>query len=244
MTARMHRVSYKSDLVKLSIVKECLKHSKILYGKGHTGKCDKWVEVANEMKEKHKMDFKWTGIRDHMRDYLATVNKEELEHLIETGVTHNEDGKLSDMHELERCTLDLVDAIDLIENEAENKKKDKENQGKIEEELRVAATSGLKLSSDIASESSKTKPSRTNKNGILQESVESLKSFQSGYLDMEKQKQLELAEHNNRVLQVQETQAKAAQTQAEASIKNAEAALLSQKNMERMMDLFVNNNKK
>ena len=51
-TAKIARVSYKSEVVKLSMVKECLKHSKILYGKGHTGTGEKWVEVATILKNK------------------------------------------------------------------------------------------------------------------------------------------------------------------------------------------------
>ena len=58
MTGKLPKMSYKSDLVKLSVVKQGIKHCRVLYSKGQTGKGAKWSEVASELQQKHQMSFK------------------------------------------------------------------------------------------------------------------------------------------------------------------------------------------
>ena len=99
------------NIVRISIVKESIKHSSILYKQGHIGKGDTWTQSAS-LAQQHKMAFKANGVRDWMREYLKDCNKEHLTHFLETLKTDNKDGKQNEMHELERCTLDLLDMIE------------------------------------------------------------------------------------------------------------------------------------
>ena len=231
MTGKLPKVSYKSDLIKLSVVKQGIKHSKVLYSQGQTGKGAKWNEIAIELQKKHQMNFRGTGVRDFLKEYLLTANREQLDHLIETGITENESGILSDRHDLKRCTLDLLDIMESIENEAQFKKDELGKKGKIEEELRLCATTGLNLSSDSISESKNNKNGRVTKQQLLKESTESIKQFGEDYITFEREKAVEEREHNAQLLGIQREQAVAAVQQAQASVKNADANLLAQQNL-------------
>lgn len=210
-----------------------MKHSNVIYKRGHNGKGDAWNKIAHELQKQHKMAFKQNGVRDWMRDYLKETDKEKLIHLTQTGITANENGTVNEMHELERCTLDLLEMIDANEVAEQKEKLALEQKGKLETDLRKVATAGLTVSSDVATDApTTTKP--TSSKEILKANAELLKSFTTEMIEIEKQKLTSMNSTNERELAIKESQAATAKVQANA-------ALMAQQNMEKMMILLQQN---
>jgi len=143
------KVSYKSNEVKLNLVNLASTSADILFASGHTGKTERWDEIAGKLKVRYDMPFTGNGVRDWLKSFLNQFSLDKLQHLKETGITENDNGKLSDAHVLDRAVLDLLEKKQDIKDCQELAVQKKEKQGKMEEEMREAATKGMVKGSDF-----------------------------------------------------------------------------------------------
>ena len=225
-TGNLKKVVYTAN-VKLTLVKHAIKHCRTLYSKGRTGKTDQWVEIANKMIKMYSMKFKGTNLRDFLKNFLDDYKVSLKTHQHLTGVTENEDGTADEYLALEKATADLLQLKKEIEMDEKAEQNAIDLKGKVEEEMRDVAVQGmtkLKDTTNVKGGKAKSKSnSRINLRDVAKESTETLSSFIDSYMSIEKQKMQQTDEHTERRLKIDE--------------KNAEAQLLAQQNLEKMMQI-------
>ena len=78
-----------------------------------------------------------------MKAFVQDFEHNKLEHLIQTGVTDNEDGTVDPAHLVDRACMDLLHLQALIYEEEQSVKREMEIKGQFERELRDVACQGL-----------------------------------------------------------------------------------------------------
>ena len=168
------------------ILSHAIKHHKVLYASGKCGKGGKWEEIATTLTDEHKMPFKANSIRDWIRDYLEKFNNSYKKHVIITGNEQNDDGKLSDAHQIDRACYDLIELKKNLQ-EVEQKKKKAVKDTKVEEEIRDVATKKMVDSKDVGVEYKKPPPSKSVRE-VVQQGQKNLESTMSEMLEIKQQK--------------------------------------------------------
>ena len=195
------RANFKDEKLRLAILRLIVKNHNVLFVHGHTGKGEMWHDIAQELNIKFPaFEFKSHGVRDWATARIKEFDKTKFSHLKLTGISENENATANPMQLEDRTLFDILCLRDELVNMENAKKAELEQKGKLEKEMREAATKGLSRkrkgkSSESSSEADREFKKIKSSRELIEESNQNVGSFMTSYLE-QNQRQLDIQERH------------------------------------------------